>query len=177
MIFRTLLIGCKTLSVEMLHALMRDPHFEVVGVLTKDHWDDMKVWHEMGEISLEKVAWNYGIKIYKNPDINNMEDELTKLNLDYIFSASWPKLLNRRILELPRIGCFNIHVAMLPKNRGCMPIHWAIINNDILLIHPDIVRQFERTGLNNIDFINSCYYQKGIQSEKVGNVEIETINL
>ena len=130
MIFRTFLIGCKTLSVEMLHALVENSEFEVVGVLTKDHWDDMKVWRDMGEESLEMVAWRYGIKIYKNEDINSMEEELTDLNLDYIFSASWPKLLNKRILELPRIGCFNVHVAMLPKNRGCLPIHWAIINGD-----------------------------------------------
>ena len=126
MVYRVFLAGCKTLSVKMLESLILNPNYEVVGVLTKDHWEDMRVWHEMGQISLEFACDYYNVENYQWENINEHVNELTEMNLDFIFVASWPQIIKAPILELPKVGAFNIHIAALPHNRGVMPVHWAI---------------------------------------------------
>ena len=36
----------------------------------------------------------------------------------------------KKILEIPKYGCINIHASLLPKYRGASPIHQAILNGD-----------------------------------------------
>src|SRR5205814_8960205 len=36
----------------------------------------------------------------------------------------------KAILDLPRLGCLNVHTSLLPRYRGAAPIQWAIINGD-----------------------------------------------
>ena len=50
-------------------------------------------------------------------------------------------------------------------------------NAEVLDIPKQTIEDFEFIGLNNTDFITSCYYQKGKQSTKSGSIEIETIKL
>ncbi len=49
---------------------------------------------------------------------------------DLIIVAAYGKILPKEILELPRIGCINIHASLLPRYRGAAPINWAIINGE-----------------------------------------------
>ena len=128
---RVFLVGCGTISVEMLRILVKHKSFEVVGVASKDHLEEMRVWHEMGELSLAEEAMRCDIPIYATNNVNSIEKELQELSLDYIFCGSWSHLFKRRVLKIPRIGCFNIHPSLLPKNRGCMPVHWAIIEGNL----------------------------------------------
>ena len=45
---------------------------------------------------------------------------------DYLF-VSWPKLLCRDVLEIPRLYCIGTHPTDLPYNRGRHPLHWLIV--------------------------------------------------
>jgi methionyl-tRNA formyltransferase len=45
---------------------------------------------------------------------------------DLIVVAAYGKILPREILEIPRLGCVNIHASLLPKYRGAAPIHRAV---------------------------------------------------
>lgn len=47
-------------------------------------------------------------------------------NPDLIVVAAYGKILPRHILDLPRLGCINIHASLLPQLRGAAPIQWAI---------------------------------------------------
>jgi methionyl-tRNA formyltransferase len=49
-----------------------------------------------------------------------------------IVVVAYGQLLPKRILDLPRHGCLNLHASLLPKYRGAAPISWAIINGDIV---------------------------------------------
>jgi len=49
---------------------------------------------------------------------------------DLIIVAGYPKLIPRRIIELPSIGIINIHMSLLPAYRGRHPLNWAIINGE-----------------------------------------------
>jgi methionyl-tRNA formyltransferase len=49
---------------------------------------------------------------------------------DLIFSAHFQQLLHSELLQIPKIGCINLHPSLLPKYRGMSPQHWPIINGD-----------------------------------------------
>ena len=39
-------------------------------------------------------------------------------------------ILPKSVLELPRYGCINLHVSLLPKYRGSAPVQWSVLNGD-----------------------------------------------
>ncbi len=55
---------------------------------------------------------------------------LKELKPDLIVVAAYGKILPPDILELPRLGCINVHSSLLPKYRGAAPINWAILNGE-----------------------------------------------
>jgi len=56
--------------------------------------------------------------------------KIEKLKPDLIIVASYGKIIPRKILEIPKYGCLNVHPSLLPKYRGPSPIQTAILNND-----------------------------------------------
>ena len=63
---------------------------------------------------------------------NNLKDEsevlkIKELNPDIIIVIAYGLIIPRSILEIPKIGCFNLHGSLLPRWRGAAPIQRAII--------------------------------------------------
>ena len=91
---------------------------------------------------------NRGMEISNSPVINyaqskglnfncpeNLKDEnevliIKELNPDIIIVIAYGLIIPRSILEIPRIGCFNLHGSLLPRWRGAAPIQRAIIEGD-----------------------------------------------
>ena len=55
---------------------------------------------------------------------------LQGLKPDLIVVAAYGKILPTDILELPQMGCINVHSSLLPRYRGAAPINWAILNGE-----------------------------------------------
>lgn len=55
---------------------------------------------------------------------------LAELQPDLIVTAAYGKIFRRRLLDLPRLGCINLHPSLLPRYRGLSPIQWAILRGD-----------------------------------------------
>ncbi len=49
---------------------------------------------------------------------------------DLIVVVAYGRILTRNVLEIPRLGCINVHASLLPKYRGSAPYQWAIINGE-----------------------------------------------
>jgi len=64
--------------------------------------------------------------------VNSREsrDFLESLEPDVIISIACPQILKRRILSIPRLGCWNVHSSLLPGNRGMMPCFWSLYKGD-----------------------------------------------
>lgn len=56
--------------------------------------------------------------------------ELRALAPDVAVVAAYGRILPRDLLELPRLGCVNVHASLLPRWRGAAPIQWAIAGGD-----------------------------------------------
>jgi methionyl-tRNA formyltransferase len=49
---------------------------------------------------------------------------------ELIVVAAYGKILPKHVLDLPRLGCINVHASLLPKYRGAAPIQWAILRGE-----------------------------------------------
>lgn len=78
-------------------------------------------------VNLEIVAKEYGILYYETNDINSKETEtfLLQFHIDYIFST-WPYIIKKNILQIPKYYVIGSHPTHLPYNRGRHPLHWLI---------------------------------------------------
>ncbi len=81
---------------------------------------------------VKEKAIELGIEVFQPEDINSDEsyNKLKNIDPDFIVVAAYGQILKKRILELPKYNCLNIHASLLPKYRGAAPINWAIMNGD-----------------------------------------------
>jgi methionyl-tRNA formyltransferase len=56
--------------------------------------------------------------------------ELKALDPDLIAVAAYGKILPQAVLDVPRLGCVNVHASLLPRHRGASPIARAIWEGD-----------------------------------------------
>jgi methionyl-tRNA formyltransferase len=78
---------------------------------------------------VKEFAQSRGVPVIQ-PESINRPDALCALRSaapDAIVVTAYGKRLTRRVLALPRLGCFNAHASLLPKYRGAAPIERAIL--------------------------------------------------
>jgi len=81
---------------------------------------------------IKKVAFDKGLEVFQPENVNNEESlkRLKGFNPDIILVVAYGQILSNHILNIPKIGCINIHGSLLPKYRGAAPINRAIINGE-----------------------------------------------
>ena len=89
-------------------------------------------WKNTKSYSLAQLCKSYGIKVELEDDINSKKflDYLKQMNLDLIVSVAAPLIFKKALIQLPRLGCINIHNAKLPKYRGMMPNFWQMYHDE-----------------------------------------------
>ncbi len=58
------------------------------------------------------------------------QQRLRKLNLDLFVVVAYGLILPRKVLAIPRLGCWNVHASLLPRWRGAAPIQRALLAGD-----------------------------------------------
>ena len=115
-------IGC--IGIEALEA----NGFEIAAVFTHEDSQNENIWFD----SVAELACEKGIPVYAPEDINHpiWIERIKAINPDIAFSFYYRNMLKPGILEIPRLGCFNLHGSLLPKYRGRVPINWALVNGE-----------------------------------------------
>lgn len=82
--------------------------------------------------SIKGIARAHGVAVLSPADVNAPEflDELDALRPDLIVSVSCPQIFKEPLLELPRLGCVNLHSALLPEYRGVLPTFWVLAKGE-----------------------------------------------
>ena len=82
--------------------------------------------------SVESVAQAHEVPQYETRSVNSKEylDLLRSLELDLIISINASQVFKTEILALPRLGCINVHGALLPRYRGRLPSFWVLANGE-----------------------------------------------
>ncbi len=78
---------------------------------------------------VKKIALSAGIKVYEPRSLLDPEEteRLCALNPRMICVAAYGKILPQEILDIPALGCLNVHASLLPKYRGAAPVERAIL--------------------------------------------------
>ena len=77
------------------------------------------------------LALKKNIKVFHPEKLDNQViSHLKKIQPDLIIVIAYGKILPYPILQLPKNGCINIHLSILPRWRGAAPIEHALINGD-----------------------------------------------
>ena len=82
---------------------------------------------------VKEYALEKNLRIYQPLKVrNNIEflDEIKNLKPDVICVVAYGKILPKELLDIPRLGCINVHGSLLPQYRGAAPIQWAVLNGD-----------------------------------------------
>jgi len=79
---------------------------------------------------IKKLALAHGIKVFTPEKIRTNYEPLKEANPDIIITCAYGQIVPQEVLDIPRLGCINIHASLLPKYRGGAPIHHAIMNGD-----------------------------------------------
>jgi methionyl-tRNA formyltransferase len=58
------------------------------------------------------------------------QTRLRELNLDLFVVVAYGLILPRKVLQIPRLGCWNVHASLLPRWRGAAPIQRALLAGD-----------------------------------------------
>ncbi|MFC4354406.1 methionyl-tRNA formyltransferase [Chryseomicrobium palamuruense] len=75
-------------------------------------------------------ALRHGLEVLQPEKLSGSleEQRLVELQPDLIVTAAFGQLLPESVLELPKLGCINVHASLLPAYRGGAPIHQAVMD-------------------------------------------------
>src|SRR3954462_11368238 len=78
------------------------------------------------------AAGALGVPIIQPEKVRTPETEavLAAFAADIFVVVAYGRILPQRLLDLPRLGAYNVHASLLPKLRGPAPIQWALIRGD-----------------------------------------------
>ncbi len=81
---------------------------------------------------VKSKAIELGLRVISPERIEEAKPEIEVLSPDILVVVSYGQLVPKDILEIPKIGCLNVHPSLLPKYRGAAPIQRAIMNGERL---------------------------------------------
>ncbi|HCJ2904514.1 TPA: methionyl-tRNA formyltransferase [Clostridioides difficile] len=123
-------MGTPDIAVPCLQKII-DEKYEILGVVTQPDKPKGR-GKKLGISSVKELAIENNIPVYQPVKARDKEfiDKIKSLNPDVIVVVAFGQILPKEILEIPKLGCINVHVSLLPKYRGAAPINWVIINGE-----------------------------------------------
>ena len=126
---RIVYMGTPEFAVAPLDELIKNG-YEVVGVVTvadKASGRGLKV----NESAVKKYAVEHNIPVLQPISLKDPEflEALKAWKADLFVVVAF-RMLPKVVWEMPKLGTFNLHAALLPQYRGAAPINWAVINGE-----------------------------------------------
>lgn len=127
---RLVFMGTPAFAVPSLKAVIHAGH-EVVGVCTQP--DRVQGRGQTLTLSpVKTLALARGIPVMQPTKMSSPEcvQQLADWRPDAIAVTAFGRILPKAILDLPPMGCINVHASLLPGYRGAAPVQWALIRGD-----------------------------------------------
>ena len=128
--FRILFMGTPDFAVPVLKSLVAGPD-EVVAVVTQPDREKGR-GKRLSPPPVKTAALQAGLPVLQPTKIKTQEfrDNLAAFRPDLAVVVAYGRILPPSLLELPPLGCINVHGSLLPKYRGAAPIQWAVIKGE-----------------------------------------------
>lgn len=123
-------MGTPEFAVPSLDMLIKEG-YQVAGVVTQPDRPKGRGKKLMAP-PVKEFAQKHGIEVIQPVKVRtgDFAQQLRQLKPDLLITAAYGRILPKEVLEIPLLGCINVHASLLPKYRGAAPIQWAIINGE-----------------------------------------------
>lgn len=127
---RVVFFGSPDFAVPSLEAV--SARHEVVAVVSQPDRPSGRGQKLVGP-PVKAAALRLGMKVLQPAKIRGPElcDALRVLGADAFVVVAYGRILPQQLLDLPRLGAWNVHASVLPALRGAAPIQWAIIRGEL----------------------------------------------
>ncbi len=114
-------------ALQMLHC----ENYQIAGVITQPDRPQGR-GQKTASPAVKILAQKLDLPVFQPEHIKDQTALalIKKINPEMIVVAAFGQILPKAILELPPLGCLNIHPSLLPKYRGAAPINWALIRGE-----------------------------------------------
>ena len=121
-------MGTPDIAATCLKKILADG-FEVVGVYTQP---DRPKGRGMKMVAspVKEVALQHNLPVFQPENFREEEtvQQLAELKPDICAVVAYGRILPQKVLDVPTLGCINIHASVLPKYRGSAPYQWAVLD-------------------------------------------------
>lgn len=127
---RVVFAGTPDFAASSLAAVLESGH-EVVAAYTQPDRPAGR-GRKLTPSPVKQLAQTHDIPVYQPVSLKSAEAqaELVALNADVMVVVAYGLLLPQAVLDIPRLGCINVHASLLPRWRGAAPIQRAIEAGD-----------------------------------------------
>ena len=125
-------MGTPDFAVPSLQALIDSTDLcSVVGVYTQPDRPAGR-GQKLQQSPIKELALKNNIPVYQPENINDADEKrkLADHMVDLVVVVAYAQFLGKAVLNIPRLGCINVHSSLLPKYRGAAPIQYAILNGE-----------------------------------------------
>ena len=122
--------GTPEFAAQHLDALIASPH-NIVAVYTQPDRAAGR-GKQLQASPVKKLALEHDIPVYQPLNFKGDEDKqvLASHNADIMVVVAYGLILPQAVLDIPRLGCINVHASILPRWRGAAPIERALMAGD-----------------------------------------------
>jgi methionyl-tRNA formyltransferase len=119
---KILFLGYGKVGWHCLNALIKN-NILVIGVVPRA--SDLANVED--DYSIRKLAQELSLPVYKHSDVKQISHSFDRNEVDYLISVQYDRILKDDWLKIPSKETLNLHLSLLPRQRGCYPTKWAII--------------------------------------------------
>ncbi|CAH8769854.1 methionyl-tRNA formyltransferase [Paenibacillus dendritiformis] len=123
-------MGTPDFAVASLRMLIQEG-YEIAAVVTQP---DRPVGRKrvLTPTPVKAEALQHGLTVWQPEKLRTSDtvDDIRALQPDLIVTAAYGQILPKAVLDIPRLGCINLHGSLLPKYRGGAPIQRSIMNGE-----------------------------------------------
>jgi len=128
---RLLFMGTSPFAVPTLHRLIESPDYDVQAVVTQPDRPAGR-GGKMAASPVKEAAVTAGLPLLQPEKVRAKEfvQIIRDLAPDAIVVAAFGQIIPQRILDIPVLGCLNVHGSLLPRWRGAAPMQYALMAGD-----------------------------------------------
>ncbi|HDR1021299.1 TPA: methionyl-tRNA formyltransferase [Pasteurella multocida] len=127
---KVIFAGTPEFAAQHLQALLNS-HHDVIAVYTQPDKPAGR-GKKLQASSVKQLAEQHQIPVYQPKSLRkeDAQETLRALQADVMVVVAYGLILPKAVLEMPRLGCLNVHGSLLPRWRGAAPIQRAIWAGD-----------------------------------------------
>ena len=125
---RLVFMGTPEISAYVFEKMIEAGYHFVGLVAQPDHPVGRKGIIE--KVPTKVIAEKYDIPVYQPAKIRLDYSFIEEIKPDLVITLAYGQIVPQGFLDVPRLGCLNLHGSLLPKYRGASPVQTALINNE-----------------------------------------------